>query len=538
MIAIELTFPAGRFHATPWGRHVNEGAVEWPPSPWRLLRALVATWKRKANGIADDATMQRLLTALAEPPEFYLPPATFSHTRHYMPWFKKGPGDKTLVFDSFVALDKTDPVQVVWPNAELGETERAVLEKLLPLLGTLGRAESWCEGRLLDAQAAQAASRHVNSRLLNGNPEDQEIIRLLGVDAASAFENNLFTRLAKKQPKKGGPKYERTPYSQYDPDWHLCMETLWLHEQKLSMPPGAVWLDYGRKKNALALPKPGPRRPRSRPPMQVARFALDSTVLPLLTHALPVAEAARYNLMGIHGRLTEEDGLCGKSPMFSGKDTDGKPLEGHTHCYFLPTDEDGDGRLDHLTLFAEGGFSREDLRAIDKLCEIKSRDREKSGHPLRVILLGLGVSKEFQPGPLRPSRRWLSATPFLSPRLPPTSGRRKPRGPEALQAFVESQLKVELGRWIERTEHGITLDEISIELLRDEHGNTRRKSPVNEVWKERAIQFKRFRQKSGDDGGNRPAAFFRLIFPNEVPGPIALGHSSHYGLGLFVPEAG
>jgi len=43
MPLIELRFPAGRYHATPWGSHVNEGAVEWPPSPWRLLRALIAT---------------------------------------------------------------------------------------------------------------------------------------------------------------------------------------------------------------------------------------------------------------------------------------------------------------------------------------------------------------------------------------------------------------------------------------------------------------------------------------------------------------
>ena len=27
--AISLSFPWGRYHATPWGRHVNEAAVEW-----------------------------------------------------------------------------------------------------------------------------------------------------------------------------------------------------------------------------------------------------------------------------------------------------------------------------------------------------------------------------------------------------------------------------------------------------------------------------------------------------------------------------
>jgi len=51
VIAISFKFPAGRYHATPWGRHVNEGAVEWPPSPWRILRALEAR---------DEATAERL----------------------------------------------------------------------------------------------------------------------------------------------------------------------------------------------------------------------------------------------------------------------------------------------------------------------------------------------------------------------------------------------------------------------------------------------------------------------------------------------
>ena len=36
-VIIRLTFPGGQYHATPWGRHVNEGAVEWPPSPWLMI---------------------------------------------------------------------------------------------------------------------------------------------------------------------------------------------------------------------------------------------------------------------------------------------------------------------------------------------------------------------------------------------------------------------------------------------------------------------------------------------------------------------
>jgi CRISPR-associated protein Csb2 len=36
----------------------------------------------------------------------------------------------------------------------------------------------------------------------------------------------------------------------------------------------------------------------------------------------------------------------------------------------------------------------------------------------------------------------------------------------------------------------------------------------------------------------RPGYRFRIVFPEPVPGPICLGHSAHFGLGLFVPAAG
>jgi CRISPR-associated protein Csb2 len=29
MLAIAFTFPGGRYHGTPWGRHVNEADVAW-----------------------------------------------------------------------------------------------------------------------------------------------------------------------------------------------------------------------------------------------------------------------------------------------------------------------------------------------------------------------------------------------------------------------------------------------------------------------------------------------------------------------------
>src|SRR5438477_2922399 len=105
-VIIRLQFPGGRYHGTPWGRHVNEGVPEWPPSPWRLLRALVAVWKRTCSDLSEQQ-VQRVLEPLLSPPRFHLPPFRVAHTRHYMPLGNKSPkelvgGGTTLVFDTFV----------------------------------------------------------------------------------------------------------------------------------------------------------------------------------------------------------------------------------------------------------------------------------------------------------------------------------------------------------------------------------------------------------------------------------------------------
>ena len=110
MIALEIRFIAGQYHATPWGRHVNEGAVEWPPSPWRLLRALIAVGYRKLgwdprHPPQEAAQLVELLAA--EVPVFHLPPASLGHTRHYMPKYNSARDGKTdKVFDALEAFEK------------------------------------------------------------------------------------------------------------------------------------------------------------------------------------------------------------------------------------------------------------------------------------------------------------------------------------------------------------------------------------------------------------------------------------------------
>lgn len=543
MTGIALRFPAGQFHATPWGRHVNEGVPEWPPSPWRLLRGIVATWRRKLADAPAQEAIAAVIRSLAASPEFVLPPAALAHTRHYMP--KRGPRERdgaTMIFDAFVVLPKTAEVLVLWSDLELAGDHKDALRLLMAHLSTFGRGESWCVGRVLDDDESKQASSTINSRPISGDVDtEQELVRMLCPNPSEAFASDHFFRIESKtvQGKVTENRKRIAPLS--DPDWHLCAETLWLHEQRWSDPPGSHWITYTRRRDCFKVAPLKPHRVKvgERVPPQVARFALDSAVLPLVTHTLPVAEDARRNLMGIFGRRFQTaEGQKANSPVFSGKDDKGNPGTTHGHAYYLPTDEDGDGRLDHLTILAMDGFGPRELSVLDGLREIKNREREESGHPLRVLLLALETADRCNFGPLRASREWISATPYLAPRFAkPRGTKRDPR--EVMHAptlFLPLTLREELARLTARRPElsGINSAKIEIHPLLDEQGHHFR-LPAARGEGLRPIHFKRFRQKHGDDGGRRPAGVFKIVFPRAVTGPIALGHSAHFGLGLFVP---
>ena len=551
MIVISFQFLAGRYHATPWGRHVNEGAVEWPPSPWRILRALVATWKRTLPELAEE-DVKPIFETLAKLPEFVLPAAATGHTRHYMPWHKgwkqDAPLPRTKVFDTFVALGSDARLLARWPDASLSAAQRTILASILANLGTLGRAESWCSASLEDdetvAQSMQGASMSVpvtQESLVH----NEDLVRVLCPDPSSAFTDEFVVRKASTSTGRGASKVvSETRSSIYDPSWNMCMETLQLHKERWSDPPGSVWVQYTRSRNCFNIDssdRRGYRAPVARP--QLVRFALDSTVLPLATETLPVAEAARraliYRLAGVRGQeryghaWSREQHKAGVQPVsldsvLSGKDASGAPRQGHAHAYFLPSDEDGDGRLDHLTVFARDGFDPSEMQAMDGLRVIRPHGQDNTDHPLRVLLVG--ASRISQPGCrlVDASQEWISVTPYLATRHAKARGRDRIEfgSLQAKTEFLMADLRTQLGLWV--TAGGSGLPDVEIEpLMRD--GCFR----VANRWS--PIQFNRQRAKQGDDGHQRLAGAFRIKFSHEQCGPIALGFGSHFGLGLFVP---
>lgn len=468
MITIEMRFLAGQYHATPWGYHVNEGVVEWPPSIWRFLRALIATFYRvRPEGVAEDQ-LRRILATLSEPPSFHLPPATTAHTRHY-----DTANSSIKFFDTFVAVDPSSPVIFRWPNAELSDQDRRALSLLLDSLETFGRSESWCEANLLDKEI----SLKINSSPIREGQslEGEEPVRVM---MPNASEDNLLKA--------------------------LMIETSKMRKEKQLNPQGAHWVTYIRKADALRVFRSQPEKPLQAK-LSIARYSLDSTVLPLAQDALPFAEQVRRALINRRVDTSHSEAITGKT-------VDGTPLEGHEHAHYFATDEDGDGRLDHVTIYAPCGFSPEDVSAFGAMKTISRRGNRPD---VRMVLTGIDNLERFQSQvPIFASSAcWRSVTPFSLPRFANRGAGKPPRPRDLPEAQLQRELRL----------RGFP-EAISIKRI---EGYQVKDRPVV-----RWLDFHTRRFK-GDEGYG--LAGFEIEFAEAVQGPIALGFASHFSLGLFSP---
>lgn len=529
-VSIALNFPNGQFHATPWGHHVNEALPEWPPSPWRFLRALVAVWKRKLSKRLDLATIEPILSELARScPGFFLPQATLGHTRHYMPLDSVNENKKTKVFDAFVALSHHAEVVFHWPEANLSDEGKQSLSLLLSHLGYFGRAESWCGARLL----ADFDDTRLNC--LPGAAAHQETVRVLAADA-EAWKEWSFT-----------DRKIVTP----DPKWNLLAETADLHLERWSDPPGSKWVTYSRPIDCFA-PRPAQRKTSiedTKTEFIVARFVLDVAEgrrpLPLVTQSLPIAEEVRRQLGQEYARVVlsrrsgnEIDTARRYSPIIYGKDETGNPAKSHDHAFYLPTDEDRDGRIDHITIYAAGRFSRDDVSALDRLRSLSLGENGKvkaSGEGTgrrapthRLLLIGLDRSKLDGASTFGPANVWVSATPYIAFRHLKTRG--KKRDDEifhqhgAMPEFIKHVFRED---WSQRNDFA-DMPIPEVEFIAD---------PLAALgWRYRGLQFRRARNRPRDDGYTRQFAALQLKFPQPVSGPICLGYASHFGMGLFVQQ--
>ncbi|MCD5406491.1 MAG: type I-U CRISPR-associated protein Csb2 [Desulfotomaculum sp.] len=496
MITIKIKLLAGRYHATPWGRHVNEGVAEWPPSPWRILRALIAVWKTTLVLEISETDMVGLLNKLSALPSFKLPPVVQSQTKHYMPINEKNP---KFVFDTFAALERQDELDIIWPEVTLSTVEIKTLALILSKLTYLGRAESWADAEVgcLLGEGGEALEPNCYYRAEEDLPAGYQWVKLL-TPAPGINSKELLKK--------------------------LCCDTAELRKKGLIMPPGAQEVHYICSSDVFAgqLATPGYSHEHDHED-NIIRFAFHGKPLPLVTETVTIAELARRAALALYGRQNNGD----KTLTLSGKAADGTALKGHQHAHYLPSDENMDGKIDHLTIYAPGGFAHKEIQA---LVTLKTLNPGNGKNELNLIMLGYGKLAEVasQIPIAQRSSEWYSATPFVPGRHPKfyRSGKLKLRenglqidGPED-QVRREWKLRQQIDPKLPDL---LTVEQLERCDLKDRKLN----------WS--AFRFWRSRTHNHNRISGRVYGF-RLQFASPVSGPLSLGYACHFGLGLFFPD--
>jgi CRISPR-associated protein Csb2 len=562
MFALVFRFPAGRYHATPWGRNVNEADVAWPPEPWRILRALIATYWRKGNRERwSEDDLAALIEALAErPPVYRLPEfAVHAHTRHYMPIgeIKKGRENTTLVFDAFARLPADAEIVAAWPELTLPAPLFELADDLARGLGYLGRAESWAD---CEARAEWDGAPNCLPEGMDGaDTDDRQPVRLIAPYAAADYaaqRGRLHTEFDERERQNAITKGKKPPTSKalatacnkafgatlparlVDA---LALDTSDYQRFGWSRPPASREVIYFRRPLGPAL-RSFRRNSVTDDPARftVARFVLAGRPRPRIEDAVKIGELMRLAALAQFGWAKDE--ASGRwrpkaPPLISGRDAQNRPLKDaeHRHAFWLPEDADGDGEIDHVVVYARGGFDQEVRSKLDRLTRLwieqpgrvdegDDTDLTEARKEWRLALEGFGIPEDFRDASrlLGRSQTWESVTPFLA------AGHLKAGG-------YPAEVRRLLARRGLREPTEIALLRPQSPGVADAEGDPHDKDIGVMVRGRlrRAIHFHRFRSRGGERQPDTIGTFLRLSFDEPIEGPLALGYACHFGLGLF-----
>lgn len=285
-----------------------------------------------------------------------------------------------------------------------------------------------------------------------------------------------------------------------------------------SVPPGAIW------RYAHRPPRPAVRE-RRRPPdhqenLHLVQLAIGWNVAPQPRAVARLTSRFRGAVLRELLRLKTEDPKATWSHAsrdvreaiahMVGKHADGTPLSGHRHTeFFAWCEDDAPTRL--LVWRGSAAFDAEEQEAIFRAA---SRDVSWAAPGMdadewKVRLIPLDRSVPPPPGfDQRASLVWESVTPYVPPRHHLRGGKARER--ESLDVQIRRELH----------QRGMPED-IAYEptgppcwvCVHVPRGNASQRGFI------------------GDRRGQR----VRLTFPAPILGPLRLGHSSSFGLGLFRP---
>ena len=502
-VLLKQIFPLGRFHATPWRVNpFDDPYGEWPPSPWRLVRGVVARWYqwRREDPQRADGRLDPLIQALCTSSyAFHLPVHTQrgAPVRQYFPvefgWNPKGKKkaavrsySTSLAQDNYVCLP-TDDDGIIWwflEGDQWNEKLAEALNECLKRMNYFGRAESLTRIAVeWDAASAPEPNCALKDRRISG------AVPVLVPEPTARRED-----------------IERVT------DDEECA--------KRSVPPGAR-LMYATRPPRMTVKEIGrPEKPQRE--TNLIQFAIGWNVPPEARAIVRLT--ARFRgavLKEMLRKLTGDPKMTwSRAPheireavaQMAGKDEHGNPLRGHLHTEYLVWMDDGTPvRL--IAWRDNRAFDQKELEAL----------LEAAGHEFSWTAFGDGddvwkvrfvpLDRAVPPPPGFDGVKaavWQSVTPYVPPRHHLRGGKPRPR--EA----IENQIRRELSlRGFENSAS------IVVERMRDPE------------WV--AVHFPRRQRVRAPFVGDRLGYWLQLRFSQPVGGPIRLGHSSSFGLGLFQP---
>ncbi|PKZ41572.1 type I-U CRISPR-associated protein Cas5/Cas6 [Kytococcus schroeteri] len=517
-LQVHVRYLHGQVRATPWNVALNSGEVEWPPSPWRIARALLSVWHLRRPGF-DAALVERVAAAVAEPAWYLTPETRQGHTRHYLPLSthrRDATGGTAKALDPHLSIDPSAPVVVHWPSPDLGEAEVEVARELFAAVTYLGRAESVVEARLVLPGTAE----HVDP----------------GSDLSSWWRPGAggATRVLCGD---GGVTRSQLEVAPAD-----------IRKAKLSLPQGARWVDYAEPGSPTVATSRAGENSRTAP--TAIRWRLSTT--PEMRGGIGVlaTEALRRLALGRALPREREKLLAGgvgaqrQRELLRGKTVENDPVRDHMHAsWFWLGDPlwgvDGASRspmgLAHprrtvvrdLALWVPEGLPTVDgiTATLAGLVDNGYPSAGASGYvPEGFVsgslqVMGVGDWSQVIPELAGPADTWVAETPYLPVR------HRKQKRDADVERYVEDDVRRELAH---RSRLWEVLGVQAPEVVSVEVGVT----PADQ---EAARLHRRYRW-SQSAASRRDAFAVRLHLARPFPGPLSLGALSHFGFGRFRPE--
>jgi CRISPR-associated protein Csb2 len=214
--------------------------------------------------------------------------------------------------------------------------------------------------------------------------------------------------------------------------------------------------------------------------------------------------------------------------LLSGKLPHGHPMTGHHHTHYGLYLDPESGRPSRLMAWRETPFTEMEHAALmEAAVEPFSlgftqprRSQDSPGDPWLVHCVPLDSAVPPPSGfdSAQKHRVWRSMTPYVPPRHAFDSRGKPKKGESPME---------QLAREAEHRGFHVA----SVRPLNAQNGVASEGSPSESTWVKVHGQTKQSNASNLSKRGYR----FQLTFPEPVSGPIALGHSSHFGLGLFVP---